>query len=234
MYMHTPTALSMAVAAIYPDIQSQVEPDSQPTEKKLWWELSVCILGSQVPYSLAVTAADAVAENDFLLDRNIETNELMEQLSTLLSSPLDVEGNPRKYRFPHSKSKQLAMTHSSILRNFGSISCFLGNVESAEAARLWLIKNAPGMGPKQASMFIRNVGFSYDLAILDRHVLNYMSAIGIHSNKASFVSTISQYTKCESALKRHADDLNCSVGLLDWAIWIVMRVANRTPGVSTS
>ena len=76
-------------------------------------------------------------------------------------------------------------------------------------------------------MFLRNAGLSYNLAILDRHVLNYMSAIGLYSGKKQSIATLSQYQRHETTLRDHADDMNCPVGLLDWAIWIVMRVANR-------
>jgi len=76
-------------------------------------------------------------------------------------------------------------------------------------------------------MFLRNVGVSYDLAILDRHVLNYMAALGIYSGTGGSIASLAQYRRLEAVLRAHADHLACPVGLLDWAIWIVMRVANR-------
>ena len=76
-------------------------------------------------------------------------------------------------------------------------------------------------------MFLRNAGVSYDLAILDRHVLNYMSRLGIYSGTKHFISGLKQYKLHEDVLCEHALELDCPVGLLDWAIWIVMRVANR-------
>lgn len=76
-------------------------------------------------------------------------------------------------------------------------------------------------------MFLRNCGVTYDLAILDRHVLNYMSAQGIYSGAQASISGLSQYGRHEQRLRDHAREMDCPVGLLDWAIWIVMRVANR-------
>ncbi len=74
-------------------------------------------------------------------------------------------------------------------------------------------------------MFLRNTGFSYDLAVLDRHVLGYMAALGIGKETGRFISGLPQYRRQEAFLKSYADRLGSPVGLLDWAIWIVMRVA---------
>jgi N-glycosylase/DNA lyase len=103
---------------------------------------------------------------------------------------------------------------------------------TGEAIREWLVDNAPGIGPKQASMFVRNVGLSYELAILDRHVLNYMIALDITPTPIRQTSALRPYLKGETALRVHADHIGVSVGLLDWAIWIVMRVAKSTPADS--
>jgi N-glycosylase/DNA lyase len=95
------------------------------------------------------------------------------------------------------------------------------------------VKHVPGIGPKQASMFLRNAGVTYDLAILDRHVLNYMSKLGMYSGNKYSISGLTHYRRHEETLKKHAEELDCPVGLLDWAIWIVMRVANQIKEAAT-
>jgi N-glycosylase/DNA lyase len=103
----------------------------------------------------------------------------------------------------------------------------LGRYPDVRCARSWLVENVPGVGPKQASMFLRNAVASYELAVIDRHVLHYMSAIELYTATASDTSTINSYERCEHLLGRHAESLGHEVGLLDWAIWIVMRTASR-------
>ena len=44
----------------------------------------------------------------------------------------------------------------------------------------------------------------------------------------AIVSGLTGYMRREQALRSHAKDLGLSVGLMDWAIWIVMRVAKNT------
>ena len=227
MNKYTPNALSRAVAVICPDIQSRAESFVEPCERSLWWELSTCILSSQVPYSLAVSVANKVDSQQLLLKEYMDVDVLFQKLFDVLVTPVQVEGHLRKYRFPESRSRQLAVAHSTITMEYGSLSGLLENFVDATEARSWLIDYVPGIGPKQASMFLRNAGMSYDLAILDRHVLNYMSVLGIYPDEKLMISNIKQYKIYEALLKEHAEELGCSVGLLDWAIWIVMRVVNQ-------
>ena len=232
MNTYAPIALSRAVAAICPDIQSRAKNVARRCERGLWWELSTCILSSQVPYTLAVSAANKIDAEQLLLKEQRENDVLYQQLFDLLATPLCVEGRLRKYRFPEVRSRQLTVARYTLTREFGSLSSFLESSVNATEARSWLISHVPGVGPKQASMFLRNVGVSYELAILDRHVLSYMSALGIYSGKEVSISNIKRYRQYESVLREHAEGINCSVGLLDWAIWIVMRVANRNMEVA--
>ncbi|HDZ47685.1 hypothetical protein LCGC14_0108190 [marine sediment metagenome] len=225
MTSYSAEALSRAVAAVCPDIRLRIEEGVVSDERHLWWELSCCILSSQVPYSLAIAAADAIDAQGFLYQNKKDQLDLPERLLAVLSLPLDVEGKKRSYRFPKAKAGQLASTWAAVVDTGGSLSALISR--DVNDARAWLVANACGIGPKQASMFLRNCGVTYDLAILDRHVLNYMSAQGIYSGTQASISGLSQYGRHEQRLRDHAWEMSCPVGLLDWAIWIVMRVANR-------
>lgn len=227
MKNYTSSDLSRAVAAICPDIQSSANKLENLDEDALWLELSICILSSQVPFPLATAAATAIENQNILSNRSWKKEALFKKLHSILQKPLVVENATRRYRFPEAKAKQLAEAHNVITNNFGTFRGAIETFSNASEARAWLVEFLPGLGPKQASMFLRNIGSSYDLAILDRHVLKYMSQIGIYSEEKLFVSGLSNYHRLESKLRKHAEDLDCPVGLLDWAIWIVMRVAGR-------
>lgn len=228
MSAYAPQLLSNAVAAICPDIQARAgDRRVVPDERSLWWELSSCILSSQVPYPLAVAAADAVDASGLLSAGDRDENSLAQKLSDILNKPLPVSERPRTYRFPLLRARQLAATRVAVTREACSLHALVWGVSDAIDARIWFVKHVPGIGPKQASMFLRNVGVSYDLAVLDRHVLNYMAAIGIYHGNAISIGGLRQYCRHESALRDHARAFDCPVGLLDWAIWIVMRVASR-------
>jgi N-glycosylase/DNA lyase len=224
-----PTArFEKAVAAICPDIAMRVasrRPES--SERGLWAELSTCLLSSQVPYPLAVAAAEALDRTGVLHDQRRGEDELFEKIARILRQPLLVAGRRRFYRFPTARARQLAASRAEVTRFAGNLQPLLLSFGDGVAARAWFVANLPGIGPKQASMFLRNSGVSYDLAILDRHVLNYMAALSIQNELKPFRSGLAQYCRYEVRLRSYANEIGFPVGLLDWAIWIVMRVASR-------
>lgn len=226
MTSYPPEALARAVAAICPDIQSRVPSARISDERHLWWELSCCILSSQVPFELAMAAADAIDNTGVLYDPEISDEIVHQTMISILINPLKVEQHERKYRFPKARAEQLTMTRNAVYKAEKSLMRLIDSFKDSDETRAWLVENTKGLGPKQASMFLRNSGITYEMAILDRHVLKYMQALGIHSSTNMVVSGLTQYGLLEKDLRQHADEMNCPVGLMDWAIWVVMRVAN--------
>lgn len=51
--------------------------------------------------------------------------------------------------------------------------------ENPRKTREWLVKNVKGFGFKEASHFLRNIGFYENIAILDRHILKNLKRLGI-------------------------------------------------------
>ena len=87
---------------------------------------------------------------------------------------------------------------------------------SAEA-REWLVTNVKGIGWKEASHFLRNVGY-LDVAILDRHVLSNMVEFRlIEPGEKSL--TKRRYLEYEKILKGVAERLNMPVGQMDLYLW---------------
>lgn len=82
-----------------------------------------------------------------------------------------------------------------------------------------------GLGPKQASMFLRNTGHTLELAVLDRHVLVFMDLLGLAPLPKAL--TLAEYLRREAVFAGFADRLGHSVGHVDWAVWFVMRAARQ-------
>lgn len=216
--------LNNAIQAIYPDIESEVQADSSTCETRLWWELSACVLSSQVSYGLAIAMADEITKSNLLIEQSSDIESLYAQLRKLLITPIKVDDKYMRHRFYDAKAKQLSKCSELVYGYAGSLRKLLDSFNNHFEAREWLVKNMPGLGPKQASMFLRNSGTTYELAILDRHVLNYMSLIGMYNESEKSISSKKKYLHYEKLLSEYADGLNCKIGLLDWAIWVVMRV----------
>lgn len=214
-----------AVQAVHSDIEQQVVAyNSQLDEAGLWYELSCCVLSSQVRYDLAVSAADSIAGSGVLLSGSRPEGELCQKLSILLNEPLLVDNQLKRYRFPNKRAEQLSKTAVRVHSEASNLDELLNSFNDPDEARSWLVTNAPGIGPKQASMFLRNIYHSFDLAIIDRHVVDYMKVMNIYDAQNGSTSTLRTYRKHEAAMTAHALDMGVKVGLMDWAIWIVMRV----------
>lgn len=84
--------------------------------------------------------------------------------------------------------------------------------------RSWLVKNIKGLGMKEASHFLRNIGF-FDYAILDRHIINSLidnSIIDAHK-----VLTPKKYVEIEKIMQKIAKKLGMSQGELDVYVWYI-------------
>jgi len=205
----------------------------QLTEEELLYEASVCIFGSQVVFEAAVATADRLRTCGLfrLLHTSINTAEYQADVRAALADPLTIEldGMTRSVmpRFRNRFASLLASTVGEIHGRGSSLRDILVSATSARHARETLIGRVWGFGPKQASLFLRRVGYSADMAILDRHVLEYLSLAWGLSAKPSALSRLLAYEEIEGEFRRIASDFGHSVGCLDLATWVTMRVAKR-------
>lgn len=218
--------LQVAVWVIADEIRTAMaqSPDEPLEERQLWHELSSCILSSQVPYDLATAYTEEIDRRG-LLHSSLDDALLEKALRTLLSTPIRVADRLRRYRFPCARATQLTLARKTIVAEFGSLSAFLLAQDRPVWARSYLVRHIPGVGPKQASMFLRNVKVTYDMAIIDRHVLAFMAIVGIGGDLPRPSSSLKIYERHEQHFRNHATDAGFEVGIYDWAVWIVMRAA---------
>lgn len=102
-------------------------------------------------------------------------------------------------------------------RSFSGIKDLIGKLGDAEQAREWLAKNMKGLGFKEASHFLRNVGFD-GLAILDRHVLKIICEYGM-IGAIPRTLTRKRYLEIEKILRNLARKLNLPPSELDLYLW---------------
>lgn len=120
-----------------------------------------------------------------------------------------------KHRFHNNKAKYIAeaRSHQNLKKTVNSI---ITN-EGEKSAREWLAKSIRGLGFKEASHFMRNVGFK-DVAIVDRHIVNLLLDYGILEEKPKTISK-RIYLSIEDKLARIADCLEMSQAELDLYLW---------------
>ena len=89
--------------------------------------------------------------------------------------------------------------------------------QDSHKARMWLKNRVKGIGMKEASHFLRNVGY-FDLAIIDRHILSNLKEHNIIESE-KMTLTPKKYVQLEKILKKIAENVNMPVGEMDLYLW---------------
>ena len=79
-----------------------------------------------------------------------------------------------------------------------------------------LINNIKGLGMKEASHFLRNIGFK-DYAIIDFHIIDILIKYGLIEKPKTL--TRNKYLEIEGVLKKLADKVNLNLAELDLYLW---------------
>jgi N-glycosylase/DNA lyase len=215
--------LEDTVAALCPDIADELDqsPAAPRPEQELWRTLLTCVLSSQVPYSVATAAAEASLT---VVTESGKGGGIDRALIDILSKPLPCG---RRYRFPELKGRQIATTHARLKGEGLALSDIVADTSPDHHLRQRLMVLVDGFGPKQSSMFLRDIGRSMSLAVLDRHVLEFMDRLGLAPMPKSRGIGLAEYFRREQIFARFAERLGFSVGCVDWAVWIAMRAARQ-------
>ena len=163
------------------------------------FELVYCLL---TPQSSAVNAAKAVEtlKQAGWLHRECDVAALLYQDSFYI-------------RFHNTKAR-----HVNEARNrFPEIQKELMNGSSSRELREWLVHNVRGLGWKEASHFLRNIGHQ-DLAILDRHILRNLKKHNVLSAIPKSL-TAKRYLAIEERFHHFADFLGIRIDELDLLFW---------------
>ena len=87
---------------------------------------------------------------------------------------------------------------------------------SNKSLREWLVKNIKGLGYKEASHFLRNIGFD-DYAIIDFHIVDLLVKYNIIQKPKSL--TKQKYLEIEEKLRKIAKKTNLTLAELDLYLW---------------
>ena len=115
------------------------------------------------------------------------------------------------HRYPRKRAEYIVEARK--LKD--SLNKIVGSLDG-ESAREWLVKNVRGIGYKEASHFLRNVGYT-DLAIIDYHILDLLVKYRLIEKPRTM--TRRRYLEIEGILKRLADRLNVNLAELDLYLW---------------
>ena len=165
-----------------------------------WWfeELVFCLLTANFSAKGALACMNALKNDNALINGGLE------QLRACLE---------HKHRFPQKRSEFInkARVHRSDLKKI------IKSQISSQAARDWLVENITGLGMKEASHFLRNVGY-FDLAIIDKHIISHMLEQGIIDERPKTL-TRKKYLEYEKILTNVAKLIGMPLGKMDLYLW---------------
>ncbi len=89
-------------------------------------------------------------------------------------------------------------------------------IHDGNALREWIVENVKGLGYKEASHFLRNVGFD-DYAIIDFHIVDLLVDYKLIEKPKTI--TKRKYMAIENLLKKLARKTNLTLAELDLYLW---------------
>jgi N-glycosylase/DNA lyase len=173
------------------------------TDEKLWEEMVFCFFTGGCSARMGLRSVEAV--RPILLDGTHD--ELMNALVG-------------RHRYPRARagyivaSRDFLQAHCQMkLRE--KLSSFTDDLERRD----WLVKEKgiKGLGYKEASHYLRNIGFK-GYAILDKHILRSLAELGIIDDPQP-PNTRTKYLNVENKLKELAQQTGIDFDELDLVLW---------------
>ena len=147
-------------------------------------------------------------------EKCIEIHEKIgDQFLTLTELELQEKFKEYGYRFPNVRSKFIIEARKfkeDIERKIKS------NTILEKELRNWLVKNIKGLGLKEASHFLRNIGYK-NCAIVDFHIVDVLANYGLVEKPKTM--TKNKYLEIEDILRELGKSLNLNMAELDLYLW---------------
>lgn len=173
------------------------------SERDFYCELAFCILTPQSKALNAWKIIETIRDNGFLF--NASADELSNYLNTV--------------RFKNTKAKRLVKLRK-LMTIDGELSSkkILLSMKNEKEIRKWILENIDGMGLKEASHFLRNIGKGESLAILDRHILRVLKDLNVIDEIPKTLN-YKKYLEIEEKMCEYAKRVNINMARLDLVLW---------------
>jgi N-glycosylase/DNA lyase len=178
-------------------------PSHSNEDYRLFEELSFCIFTANTSAEMGMKAVDAVRH----LLINGTPQEMKERLEGI-------------YRFKNLRPSYIEHTRKHLKETIDfklkkKLLSFQDRIELRDY--IALNKDIKGIGYKEASHFLRNIGF-LNYAILDKHIINSLHEFKI-LNTNDRPTNRKEYLKIEQKLKDFSKDIGINMDDLDLLLW---------------
>jgi len=166
------------------------------SDKEIFKELCFCLLTANFNAERAIKIQKEIG-NGFL---NLTEKRLAQTLRAL------------GYRYPNIRAKYIVAARKTYVR------CRTPHiiVYHERSRRDWLVKNIKGLGYKEASHFLRNIGYE-NFAIIDFHIVDLLVRYNLTYRPKYLTKT--RYFEIENLLAKIAEKSKLTLAELDLYLW---------------
>ncbi|MFH1065972.1 MAG: N-glycosylase/DNA lyase [Nanoarchaeota archaeon] len=182
---------------------SEFEKTYRKGDKHIFKELCFCILTANASAKGGIKAIKA-------LDNLIFTGSEKE-----ISNALHKSG----YRFWKKRANYIAETRNTMKKqcNMKLKKEIEKRMKDTEELRAFFADNAKGIGMKEASHFLRNIGFK-NYAILDKHIVNCLHEANVFKSNEK-PKNKENYIQMEAIMKNYSKNIKIPMAELDLILW---------------
>lgn len=176
---------------------------AEACDRRLWEEMVFCFFTGGCSAKMGLRSVEAVRP---LLDSGSQA-ELANALVGF-------------HRYPNARSRYIVQSRDFLDQHCGrQIKAKLESFDCSLERRDWLVKEKgiKGLGYKEASHYLRNIGFK-GYAILDKHVLRCLAELKIIDDPKP-PNTRSKYLRVEDKLKNLSKKAKIDFDEMDLVLW---------------
>lgn len=171
-------------------------------DERVFEELAFCLFTPQSSAKICDKAVKRLKEKNMLLEG--EKEEIAKMIYGV--------------RFHNNKASHLVEARKVFAQNSRlTLKEKISSFKKPEEAREWLVENVKGLGYKEASHFLRNIGFGRNLAILDVHILKNLHSLEVIPDLK--VAQKKNYLLYEEKMKQFAEKIGIPLAELDLVLW---------------
>jgi N-glycosylase/DNA lyase len=186
-------------AELQPQILLRLEDFRRVPKEQYFYELCYCLCTPQSKAEHANAVQHILQEQDFM---------------RFGFDPVAILRDKQHYiRFHETKAKRLLKAREEWRETSSVLDSTMGDEEKRE----WLVEHIDGMSWKEASHYLRNIGYR-NLAILDRHTLKHLVWCGVFDEIPNIAGK-ARYLAAGEGFKRLAGELGIPMDELDLFFW---------------
>lgn len=174
----------------------EFEDVGKKSSPEIFQELSFCLLTANFNAQRSIDIQDNIGSRFLTLPKGDLTQKLREF----------------GHRFPEARANYIieAREHK------GNIKETLESFDDESQMRDWVAENVKGLGYKESSHFLRNIGYK-NFAIVDFHIIDLLVRHGLIERPKTL--TKKRYLEIEGVLKKIGKELGLNMAELDLYLW---------------